>query len=370
MIGLIMCTKECNLRCRYCFEEENFKSIILPSRDRINQSFRAAMPMLKDFCRQLIEYNRSNGHPDIFTFHGGEPLLIYPKYLDEMCAFIKSQTDAVTFNVQTNGTLLTDEMIDVLKKWNFNVGISIDGCQRTHDENRVDCGERGTHDRVLKGVEKLRAAGISFGTMATITRSISQNPKEFYDFYAQNNLNLGFNACYTSPQSCNQNNRLDDKEYSQFLMRLFDLWSTDQEHSISIRPFERIIKNMTKPCGSMEVCTYVEDCRQVNIAIDTTGKIYHCLHYCNLDDGDIGDFAKESLAEIIEREMKKPSRWETLKQGKCGSCDIYNFCYGGCPYYRDAEALTGLDHDFNCASQKVIVHYIYDQLKKLQKPTC
>lgn len=54
-----MCTKECNLRCRYCFEEENFKSIILPSRDRINQSFRAAMPMLKDFCRQLIEYNRS-----------------------------------------------------------------------------------------------------------------------------------------------------------------------------------------------------------------------------------------------------------------------------------------------------------------------
>ena len=62
MIGLIMCTKECNLRCRYCFEEENFKSIILPSRDRINQSFRAAMPMLKDFCRQLIEYNRSNGH--------------------------------------------------------------------------------------------------------------------------------------------------------------------------------------------------------------------------------------------------------------------------------------------------------------------
>ena len=367
MIGLIMCTRECNLRCRYCFEEENFKSVVLPSRNKINKDFEEAMPIIKSFCKQLVDYNKIHNNRNTFTFHGGEPLLIYPHLIDEMCEYIYNIAGKTRFNVQTNGTLLDDNMIQVLKKWDFQVGISIDGCKDTHDENRVDCAECGTHERVLRGIQKLRKAGISFGTMATITRSISKNPEAFYHFYADNDLNVGFNACYTSPQSCNQGNRLDDKEYSEFLIRLFDLWTNDTKHNISIRPFERIIKNMTKPCGSMEVCTYVEDCRQVNIAVDISGNIYQCLHYCNLPNGEIGDLKKESLEAIITRESGKPNRWETLKKGKCGKCDIFNYCYGGCPYYHDAESLTGLDHDFNCASQKVIVHYIYDQIKRIQK---
>ena len=367
MIGLIMCTRECNLRCRYCFEEENFKSVVLPGRKKINETFESSMPILKSFCKQLIDYNSIYGYENIFTFHGGEPLLIYPSLIDEMCEYINQITGKAKFNIQTNGTLLDDETIQILKKWDFNVGVSIDGCEETHDENRVNCSGRGTHEHVLRNIQKLKVAGICFGTMATITRSISLNPDKFYHFYADNNLNLGFNACYTSPQSCNQKNRLDDKEYIRFLMRLFDLWSTDMEHTISIRPFERIIKNMIEPCNGMEVCTYIQDCRQVNIAVDTTGKIYHCLHYCNLPDGAIGDITNENLETIIYLEMQKPSRWSELKKEKCGTCDIFNFCYGGCPYYSDAGMLTGLDHDFNCASQKVIVHYIYNQLRKLQK---
>lgn len=49
MIGLIMCTRECNLRCRYCFEEENFKSVVLPGRKKINETFESSMPDFEKF---------------------------------------------------------------------------------------------------------------------------------------------------------------------------------------------------------------------------------------------------------------------------------------------------------------------------------
>lgn len=363
MIGIIACTKECNLRCKYCFEEENFKSSQNVSLLRINEDFEKGIPLLRKFGRELIAYNRKRGFRTEFTFHGGEPLLIKPELIEVLCAYYRSLDKCVHFNVQTNGTICTEEMLSVLEKYSFRVGVSIDGTETLHDENRVYVNGQGTHRNVLRNIKRMQSAGIAVGAMATITASVTKSVKEFYGFFAENGLDLGFNACYNSPSSTHQENQINDVLYSKFLKDLFDRWITDEAHNFNIQPFERIIRTMVAPKRNMKVCQFIQDCREVNIAIDNNGDIFRCLHYCNINDSELGNIKEASLEDIMGKFLKQPSHWERVRTGKCGSCDIQHYCYGGCPYWSEAKEITGLEGDFNCSSQKFIVHYIYDYLK-------
>lgn len=363
MIGLIACTKECNLRCKYCFEEENFKSDNFVCSSKINMDFERAMPYWKEFGRQLIEYNQKRGICPEFTLHGGEPLLIKPELIDQLCSYYVSLDSNTLFNVQTNGTTISDKLLAVLKKYNFRIGVSVDGTARLNDENRVAINGSGTHKTVVKNIRKLKKAGLVVGGMATITASVTRSVEEFYTFFAEEDLDMGFNACYNSPNSSHQENQIDDVQYSKFLKDLFDLWISDKEHSINIQPFERILRTMVTKTKGMGVCQFIQDCRLVNIAIDNQGNSYRCLHYCNLPNQELGNIQNDTVEQIVKKLMSYPSHWDQVKNGKCGTCDIQHYCYGGCPYWSDAKKLTGLEGDFNCASQKFIVHYIYRYLQ-------
>ena len=363
MIGIIICTTECNLRCKYCFEENEMKSMQHVPLTVINEHFFRGNEVWKKFGSELIAYNRDHGMVPEFTFHGGEPLLIYPEYIDELCGYYRAIDNRCKFNIQTNGTLVNDKILSVLVKYNFRVGVSIDGCEQTNDENRITMSGKGTHSIILDNIKKLKDTGLVVGAMATITDSITQDVAKFYNFYKEN-LSVGFNACYSSPNT-DGHNKINDKDYCNFLTELFELWISDDDSSIMIQPFERIIRNMVRPSAGMGVCQFIEDCRGVNIAINSSGDIYQCLHYCNLKDSSMGNIMDCSLVDIIESNYRRKGHWERLIEGKtlCKDCDIYNYCYGGCPYWSDAKEITGMERDFSCYSQKYIVHYIYNRLK-------
>jgi len=59
----------------------------------------------------------------------------------------------VEYTIQTNGTLLDDELAAVFKEHDYLVGISIDGPPEKHDAYRVDRGGAPTSERVLRGLE-------------------------------------------------------------------------------------------------------------------------------------------------------------------------------------------------------------------------
>ena len=367
MIGIIACTKECNMRCRYCFEEVNFKSAQTVSPIKINDDFKRALPVFELFGRELIDYNQKRGFRTEFTFHGGEPLLIRTELIDYLCKYYSSLDPHIHFNIQTNGTICGDDVLEILKKYHFRVGVSIDGPEMINDENRVFPNGVGSYEVILSNIRKMKQAGIDVGAMATITASVTSHVREFYDFFANNGLDIGFNACYNSPNSLHQANQIDDVLYSRFLRDLFDIWIEDEVHTINIQPFERILRTMVTKTKDMQVCQFIMDCREVNVSVDTSGRVYRCLHYCNIENSELGNINDTSLEKIMQPFLAQPSHWDRVKSGKCGSCDIQHYCYGGCPYWNDAKELTGLDGDFSCRSQKFIVHYIYDYLVKHMK---
>lgn len=64
-----------------------------------------------------------------FIMHGGEPLMQPKEEFSYLLENLTNQIPEVTwfFSIQTNATLVTKKWIDLLNKYNFNVGVSIDG---------------------------------------------------------------------------------------------------------------------------------------------------------------------------------------------------------------------------------------------------
>jgi len=143
-------TQQCNLRCEYCTYSGIYSGHRMHS--NLNMSFETAKKAI-DF---LLE--RSNELAEvILAFYGGEPLLDFD--LIKRCVeYAKSQIEgkSLRFMMTTNGTLLTDSVVDFLVDNDFSLVISMDGSKEEHDRSRKFPNGGGTFDIIIKNIKAIR----------------------------------------------------------------------------------------------------------------------------------------------------------------------------------------------------------------------
>jgi uncharacterized protein len=109
---------------------------------------RVASALGEQYARQDV--------PLSVVLHGGEPLMLGAARLDALCAALRTALPhPCGLHVQTNGLLLTDDILDVLVAYDVGVSVSIDGPAEVHDRFRVDHRDRGSHARVTNGIARL-----------------------------------------------------------------------------------------------------------------------------------------------------------------------------------------------------------------------
>ena len=121
-------TDDCNLQCKYCFVEQKPHYMSL------------------DIAKQGIDwiyenYNKkekiTNDLKCTIYFFGGEPLLCYDSVIKPLVEYCnKIYPNIFSFEITTNGTLLTKEKLQFFKENNFSILLSIDGNQTTQNYNR------------------------------------------------------------------------------------------------------------------------------------------------------------------------------------------------------------------------------------------
>lgn len=108
---ILQITTRCNLSCSYCFQRGKGRT-----EDMAVQTTRNAIEW-------LLEKKDHETVPKIL-FYGGEPLVRRDLIEDALCNYSK---DIVSFEVITNGTLLTDNLIGLLGRREVRVVLSYDG---------------------------------------------------------------------------------------------------------------------------------------------------------------------------------------------------------------------------------------------------
>jgi 12,18-didecarboxysiroheme deacetylase len=142
-------TRRCNLKCLHCYAHAR------------NIPFDNELTTMEG--KKLIDDLAGFGVP-VLLISGGEPLV--RKDLPELAAYaVEKGMRAV---ISTNGTLITPQMADTLKKIGLSyVGISLDGMEEINDRFR---GVKGAFKSALKGIENCKKAGIKVGLRFTINK--------------------------------------------------------------------------------------------------------------------------------------------------------------------------------------------------------
>jgi len=287
----------------------------------------------EEMIKQIME---QSGESVSIAWQGGEPALMgldfYKKAIELEQKYGHGQM--VGNALQTNGTLLTSEWADFLKKYHWLVGISLDGPAFIHDHYRVDKLEKGTHKRVEDNAKMLLEKGVEVNAMCCVSNFSVKYPDELYNYYKNMGLNyIQFipivETDIKDPSKC-ADFSVDAVEYGNFLIRLFDLWLADFKNgqpTTSIRFIESyffLYMNMEAPdCSLMKTCgPYV--------VIEHNGNVYSCDFFVE-PEWKLGNVQHGRLIDFLN--SKKQINFALRKSNisaKCRQCKWLSKCYGGC----------------------------------------
>ncbi len=153
-------TGRCNLNCRHCYMEA-------PSRRYSDMSFDESMGVIEQFERANLQE---------VSLTGGEPFL-----REDLLDIIKvlAQKKMSIHNILTNGLLITEDVLDGIKKVGFlpRFQISFDGVG-VHDYMR---GIEGIEQGVIESIRKVRASGFPVIIATSLDSVTKERMDDTYD---------------------------------------------------------------------------------------------------------------------------------------------------------------------------------------------
>lgn len=314
----------CNMQCDYCYYLDKGKY----SAHAIQSCM--STEMLESLIRQIIE---SSVYPSVaFNWHGGEPTLAGLDFFRQAVALEKKYLPRgwrVWNNLQTNGLALSQEWCHFLKANHFDVGISIDGDELTHDSHRHDRSGKGTWKRVGLSIQRLKQAGIQPDLLCTVNRESLKAPLRIYRSLREWNTGwiqfipiLVKEGDHYSPLS------ISSEGYGRFLCDIFDEWITHDLGKTEIQLFAETMRVFTG--GTASVCWMQPRCGQVLIA-EEDGSVYSCDHFVD-PAHRLGNFMETPLADLAGSafQLSFGNQKETALAEECRKCRWLKCCHGGC----------------------------------------
>lgn len=330
------CTKTCNLNCVHCYARSE---AIKYQNELTHEEGLALIDQLADFNVPVI------------LFSGGEPLL-RPDFF-ELANYAAGK--GIRPTISTNGTRIDEDTAKRLKDMGVGyVGISLDGCEATHDKFR---GKPGAFQMALRGIRNCVATGQKVGLRFTITRDNFQDLDSIFDLLEQENIDrvCFYHLVYSGRGSAMVERDLSHEESRQvmdlIISRTLDFKArginkeilTVDNHADAVYLYlkmkekdpalgERVLKLIQSNGGNRSGMAFGN--------IDSVGNVHpdQFTQYITLGNvrerpfGEIWtDLSNPIMAGLKDR---KP-----LLKGRCPKCAYLNLCNGN--FRTRAEAVTG-----------------------------
>lgn len=307
---IVNITNKCNLSCSYCYrgnlitETINVDNIIL---------FLNKFPVKKEIT---------------ILFQGGEPLVEFSK----IKKIIDELGNRFRYAIQTNGVLLSDEIVQYCKENNVRISVSIDGID--YDDNKMRFHNNIKEYYLMKDNIKKYSKDINQGAIAVINSNNVDKMLSIATFFTKNGIKLfsfnpiwpiGRGGKYQKESICAENDQLVDNmlEVMEFLYK-YNLKNRNKQvfekntyllwQRIFLRKFDNYMCAQN-PCGA----------GNRTLVIDVDGRIYPCTYFIEHE---------YLLGHVLEYETLNAKhisiRKEKLGQEECTECMYRLFCGGGC----------------------------------------
>ncbi|MCL4416638.1 MAG: anaerobic sulfatase maturase [Actinobacteria bacterium] len=318
---------DCNMSCSYCFYSP--KKELYPDTKRHMMKYEVLDKLISG-------YLKTNQPSYIFGWQGGEPLLagkeFFIKIIEYQQKYARSSS-IISNGLQTNATLIDNDLAKHLSKYNFLLGVSLDGPENLHNRYRKLKNNTGSFKRVLKTIDILKESKVEFNTLTLVNDFNVSHPEEIYDFLVKNKLIYHQYIPCVEYDNCGNLKifSINGKSWGDFLIRIFNKWYPHDIYKISIRLFDSILNRLVN--GRATNCEMLKYCNNYFV-VEYNGDIYPCDFFVE-KELKIGNIMENTWDNILNSKIFND--FSGLKAGynkNCTDCIYLDFCFGDCLKHR------------------------------------
>jgi sulfatase maturation enzyme AslB (radical SAM superfamily) len=260
------------------------------------------------------------------NFTGGEPILYIDNILNLLERIKDIRSNMANPMIVTNGTLITERVLNDIKEIDKNVvlSISIDGPPEIHNQQRVaKLGSSDTHKLAINALAMIKKAGFEVYVNSVITKLHQDyGLRKYYEY--MKSLNVPW--LIGKGSFLNYNSALDEKSFVDIVLNLISIWEDDPDDTEAtwIDGILAYIINekegaFTEHCGSDGMIAFAGE----------KGYMWPCPRFIPYREHCLGEFSESDFWSCIN--SKKRYYFEELfSQKKCA----YEVCL-----YENREAV-------------------------------
>lgn len=318
---VLLLSNSCNLACSYCYASKGSYGKQCVNRIKSDEI---------DDTLQFLEKQFPEGIEQI-QFFGGEPLL-EPKAMDYICNYLESSD--VFYNTEkgmvTNGTIVNEEILSMMKRHNLSITVSVDGTEKYHDTyRRFKMGNRGSYDLVTKNIVRMIEAGVKVYVQFTISAAMIDDyeaglvkPGEIAENFAE----LGIDYIHLSPVIAPKKSQFHFSshqmdvllKFQQELMYAFKKSRITDSGTFRTHDFLR-----NKVCNKAYCGAGLDE-----ISIDMDGTIYPCFMFVNNKDFILGSITQGIVNNELMKTLENNRKDRNANCSGCFVKDVCNACVG------------------------------------------
>lgn len=334
----VLLTWGCNLNCVYCFQGEH-SNVTHMTYDDADKFIKFMINQSNERKSSAISINLFGGEP-LINFDVGEYIL---KKLSDYC---NENNLKFYSSIITNGILLTNPIIDTLKKYNcIYIQITLDGVKEVHDKRRIYKDGRGSFDETIDSIKLLATRNDYINPLIRINidKTNLQETYEVLEYLAHeklNNCNIDFGIVHSETNACSSYSThcLHEDELSLILDSLWEKAET--------LGFKRNI-NMKQ---NFLYCGLFND---ASFTVDPSCNVYKCWELVGDVNHQIGKISEEGLFTDVTYRFYDWMTRNPLNIKECATCSYLPACGGGCGVVSFRK--TGSYHGDGCFKSRALI---------------
>ena len=299
-------TLDCNFKCWYCYENHIPRSLMKEE----------TLKSIQNLISNILSDDKIKTFD--LGFFGGEPLLYFNKISKPIIDFAESicrkKSKDLHIHFTTNGSLLTQQTIEYLSRFNCGFQITLDGGKEMHDKTRFYKNGGGSFEKIICNIIKLLTAGLTVIVRINYTSKNVDSVAQIKGFF--------------------ENLSMENRKYLRF-----DFQRVWQDKDLEDNTEEKIkkIRKTFREDGFSVLANYIprdirESCYgdKVNHAlINYNGDVFGCTARDFTHQNRIGVLAPSG--NIIYDKEKYDLRMNSkFSKPICRKCRIAPVCGGGC----------------------------------------
>jgi uncharacterized protein len=364
---LLKVASRCNLNCSYCYVYNQGDT----NWQRMPKHMSAAT--VDDVLTQLSALYQHQQRPFAVVLHGGEPLLLPRDILERLLYGLAVRLPGnCSRSIQTNGTLIDDDVLALCARTDTTLSVSIDGPADVHNAFRIAFDGGGTYASAAAGIARIQrhpqAGRLFTGALCVVDPdSDARRVYEFFKSLSVPSVDFLFKDGNHAKLPLGKS-AIDSTEYGRWLAEVWDCYISDPNP-----PRIRILDDLARLLlGGTSI---KEGCGQTVFGIaviDTDGTITKNDTLKSTYDGadrfeKTWSVSTDRLSEIAASpEFVKYSHMQHPTSSICRECPLLSVCGGGMPLSRWHPETGFKNPSVYCADYKLLIGHIDTTLQDCQ----